>query len=278
MKTTNIIILLLSTASIALAGGAVDGLNGKLDFSTGPMNSYWGENVAGSISAPLAQNFGLQLDGLYTRVSNRNFDGGGAHLFWRDSEKGLLGVTAGGINGSVLYGLQGGLEGEYYYKRLTFSGDLQAATLQYNNPAPFIDTRPVGVSATAALSYYPVNNLMIQEAYSRMFDNNLGEIVLEYQTPINRLSCFAEFAKGSNGYDHALFGLRFYFGKHKSLIQRHREDDPPNILRRLLYTIGTYGAEFNRDSQAYTAAHPGTGSSGGYGLGMFPVGYSGPPL
>ena len=104
---------------------------------------------------------------------------------------------------------------------------------------------------------------MIQAAYSRMFENNLGELLLEYQTPINGLSCFAELAKGDNGYDHALFGLRYYFGKNKSLIKRHREDDPPNLLRRVLYSIGTYGAEFNRVGEKYAAEHPGSGNPSG---------------
>ena len=72
------------------------------------------------------------------------------------------------------------------------------------------------------------------------------------------LSCFAELAAGDHGYDHALFGITCYFGGNKSLIQRHREDDPPNLLRRALYTIGTYGAQFNHDAERYVTAHAGS--------------------
>jgi len=264
--------LLCFGASAVMAGDAVDSINGKLDFSTGSMDSHWGENLTGSLSLPVATSFGLQLDGLYTRVGSEDFEGGGLHLFWRDSDEGMIGLTAGGINGDLLYGLQGGLEAEYYLNRFTFGANMGAATLQYDNSAPFIDAHPTDIDATAALSYYPVDNVMIQGAYSRLLDNNLYEMLVEYQTPVNGLSCFTELAAGDHGYDHVLFGLRFYFGKNKSLIHRHREDDPPNLLRRVLYTIGTYGAEWNRARQSYAEEHPGGGySSGGGGYGSVTI-------
>ncbi len=263
-------VVLLAGNSAALAGEAVDGINGKADITGGSMNSHWGENLNASLTLPVAPHLGLQTDGLFTRVGAENFGGGGLHLFWRDSDKGLIGLTAGGIKGELLYGFQGGLEAEYYLKQFTFAVNLGAATIQYNNTAPFIDTHPTDVYATASLSYYPVDNLMVQGAYSRLFGNNLGELLLEYQTPVRGLSLFSELAKGDNGYDHALFGLRYYFGKDKSLIQRHREDDPPGLLQRALTGIGLYGAKYNRLMHAYT---PG-GSGNGYG---FYAGFSGAP-
>jgi hypothetical protein len=165
------------------------------------------------------------------------------------------------MNGEYLYGLQGGLEGQYFLNRFTLGMDLGVTTLQYAHHAPFIDTHPVGFYATPSVSYYPTDNLMVTVAYSRYFDNNFGQFLLEYQTPAKGLSCFTELAIGDNGYDHALFGLRYYFGKNKSLIRRHREDDPPNLLRSILYAIGTYGAEFNRDAQSYIQEHPSGGGS-----------------
>ena len=248
--------MLLAGTSAALAGEAVDGNNGKADITGGSMNSHWGENLNASLTLPVAPHLGLQTDGLFTRVGAENFGGGGLHLFWRDSDKGLLGFAVGGIKGELLYGLQGGMEAEYYLKQFTFGATLGAGTIQYNHPAPFIDTHPTDVYATASLSYYPVDNLMVQGAYSRLFGNNLGELLLEYQTPVRGLSLFSELAKGDNGYDHALFGLRYYFGKDKSLIQRHREDDPPGLLQRALTGIGLYGAKYNRLMQVYAHGDP----------------------
>ena len=263
-----ILALLPLWPSMSRAGNAVEDLNGKVDFSAGTMNAHWGENLAASLALPVSPHLGLQADGLFTHVGQQNFDGGGLHFFWRDSEKGLLGLTAAGLDGNALYGIQCGVEAEYYLKRFTLGGNLGFASIQYDSPAPFINTRPTDVYATASLSYYPVDNLMLQGAYSRFFDGNLGELSLEYQTPVRGLSCFAEIAKGENGYDQALFGLRYYFGKDKSLIRRHREDDPTNLLNRMLTSIGTYGAKYNRAMHAYASENPGSGYSstgGDYG-------------
>lgn len=260
------ILAMTGTLGAQTTNQIVSKLTGKFDFSTGEMNSHWGDNLSASLSLPVSKRIGLQADGLFTHVGNRDFEGGGLHAFWRDPEKGMLGVAVGGIGSDVLYALQGGVEAEYYLNRFTFGVNVGADTIQYNQSAPFIDTHPTDVFATTSLGYYPMDNVLIQAAYSRMFDNNLGELLLEYQTPVNGLSCFGELAKGDNGYDHALFGLRYYFGVNKSLIRRHREDDPPNLLRRILYTIGTYGAEFNRKANTYCETHPGSdGVSGGYG-------------
>ena len=62
-----------------------------------------------------------------------------------------------------------------------------------------------------------------------------------------------------------LIGAQFYLGKSKSLIRRHREDDPPSIVRQILDGIGVYGAEYNQKGHEY-AKSPGTRYTGGYGL------------
>ena len=259
----------LIALNVFAEGTAVDGLNGKFDVSGGRLDSFWAENCVASVSLPISQKFGLQADGLYTHVGNLNFEGGGIHLFWRDPEKGLLGFTGGGINGDFLYALQGGLEGQYFLHRFTFGANLSASTLQYQNHAPFIDSHPLGLGARASVSYYPIDNLMIQVGYSSFLDNSLGQISLEYQTPVRGLSCFADLARGEHGYDQFLFGLRFYFGKSKTLIQRHRQDDPPNLLESLLSGIGTYGAEWNHAGRTYAAEHGESFNGGSYGLGSF---------
>ena len=55
-------------------------------------------------------------------------------------------------------------------------------------------------------------------------------IDIEYQTRVEGLSLFANASKGDNDYDHVIGGIRYYFGKQKSLIERHRKDDPPSLL------------------------------------------------
>jgi hypothetical protein len=79
------------------------------------------------------------------------------------------------------------------------------------------------------------------------------------------LALTAEYARGSHSYDHALFGIRFYFGKNKPLIDRHRQDDPPSLTQRILTGIGLYGAEFNRRAEGYFASSGASWDGGSFG-------------
>lgn len=236
------------------------------------MNSYSGHNFEGSIAFPVTHQFGFQADGLYSRISNLDFYGGAGHLFWRDPSVGLFGLTGGYLyrNGvDPVDTFQVGAEGEYYFKRLTFGAFAGVGQINYANPAPFIDTNPTRFVGQVSAGYYPMDNLLASVSYTTAFRDNLVKGDLEYQTPIRGLALTAEAALGSHGYDHLLFGIRYYFGANKSLRTRHREDDPPGLMHQILYGLGLYGAEFNHKENAYLQTHPesgGAGGSGGYGV------------
>ncbi len=240
---------------LAQANEAVSELNGKLSYSTGSMESDEGHNVAGSFSLPFLENWGFQADGLYTNVSERDFSGAGAHLFRRDPDLGLLGVTAGFVRSDVLDSGWAGLEAEHYLGKLTLTLGAGVANIDYDGSEPFIDASVTDFYAAMGLRYYLWDDLMLSSSYTHVFDNELVQAELEYQTSIDGLALFAELAAGEHDYDHALFGLRFYFGKSKSLKGRHRRDDPPNIASQILRGIGTYGAEYNQRGRAHAAAH-----------------------
>jgi hypothetical protein len=265
------VLVLLCVASAAAAGEAVSGVNGKIGYLGGSMEGDWGNNVLGSAAVPLASNFGLQLDGLFTDVSHREFYGWGNHLFWRDSDTGLLGLTAAGIHEDNLHSLRGGLEGEWYADRFTFSAGAGVANLRYENgPYPFIDDDVTDFFAGVGVRYYPLEDLMVSTSYEHVFDNELVLGSLEYQTPVPGLSLFAQVARGENDYDHALFGVVFYFGgPQKSLMLRHRQDDPPSLAQDALHGVGLYGAEYNHRAKQYIREHPasqGTQHGGSYGV------------
>lgn len=262
-----IIVPLLLLGVAGYAGEAVSGANGKVGFSAGNMNGFDGKNVTGSFAVPLGTNFGFQVDALYTDVSKNDFYGIGAHLFWRDSEKGLLGLTAGAIReNDVLDSWAAGVEGEYYLGNVTVSALGGFANIDYRgSPAPFIETDETDYYVSAEIGFYPMDDLLLSLSYSRAFDNGMVQGQLEYQTPLNGISFFADIAQGDNNYDHALVGLRYYFGQEKSLKLRHRQDDPPNILHIVMNTLGSYGAEFNRNAADYYAESGTSGSPGGYG-------------
>jgi hypothetical protein len=266
MRSARFVLVVLMSGSIALAGEAVSGVNGKLGYAGGSMDGNGGNNVFGSFSLPLAPNFGLQADGLYTNVSDRDFSGAGGHLFWRDWDTGLLGVMGGAVHESNIDSSLAGLEGEYYWGRFTLAAGAGVATIDYDHPVPFIDTDVTDFFADVGLRYYPLDDLMLAASYVHVFDNELFLGDVEYQIPIKGVSLFAEFARGENDYDHALFGLQIYFGPSKPLIRRHREDDPPNVVRQVLDGIGLYGAEFNQRGAEYVKSLGGGSTGDDYGL------------
>ena len=59
----------------------------------------------------------------------------------------------------------------------------------------------------------------------------------EYDLPIENLTVIGEALWAEDDYEHALIGLRYYIGSGKSLQERHRMDDPPNILLGILQSM-----------------------------------------
>ena len=217
---------------------AVSAPNGKLSaFGGGQDGGLFG--VAGSLSVPLGFPYGLQIDGMVGSGKGAAFYGVGGHLFWRDPAKGLLGIygsyvswsaddtvaVASPINGVAdLTGAdvgKFGVEGEAYLGRFSLEG---LAAYQFGTNT--------GFAGKATLAYYPVDTLRLDGGV-RYLDGvgAIGTAGAEWQPHIG--SGFTLFASGSFGddYKQALGGVRFYFGDpNKSLIQRHRQDDPGNDL------------------------------------------------
>ena len=136
--------LLASTALLALiatgaiAGGlkdtggygnpslpAVSGLNAKLEGFGGEYADESLGAVAGSISFPLSHHYGVQIDGMAGSSGGDGIWGVGAHLFWRDPSRGLLGVYGDYVHWEAFGGNQVSrlaVEGELYHGRFSLEG------------------------------------------------------------------------------------------------------------------------------------------------------------
>lgn len=254
----------------ALTLPAVSTFNGKIDYAGGNMNSYEGNNVGASVSLPVSHALGFQADALYSRISDLNLYSGAGHLFWRNPETGLFGLTGGylfcdGANSINTY--QIGLEGQFYYQQFTFGAFAGIGSIDYKYSAPFIDTNPTKFVGRVSVDYYPLENLRLGASYINSFNNNLGRGEIEYLTPIPGVALTGEVAFGDHGYDDWQLGIRYYFGGKKTLHDRQRQDDPPALTTQILQSLGLYGAESSKKMAAYHAVNPGTEySGGGYGV------------
>jgi hypothetical protein len=271
LKVTLAICLCGTTLTFA---DAVSGVGGKLGLASGTLESDPGTSASGSLCLPVTADLGFQADGLYTRVSDRDFWGTGGHLFCRNPDRGLVGLVAGAVHQESIDAFQGGLEAEYYLPSLTLGGRVGVACLRYDNgPFPFIDAEPTKAFADVEVAYYPIDNLMLSASGGVVYDNTLARGQVEWLTGFHGMAVYADAALGENKYDHVLIGLRWFFGGPKSLKAHHRQDDPRDFAAPILYGIGTYGAEFNRLARQYIRSHPASshptgGSDGGGGYGV----------
>ena len=218
---------------------AVDGLNAKVSGFGGEADERGLYGAAGSVSAPLGFRYGVQIDGFIADYDSR-FQGdvtaGGTalHLFWRDPSVGLIGAYGHYVHADAFGGLDiyaGGAEGALYWGRFTLEG---VAGVDGGE----VDGGPFGRSVdldprffdVAQLAYYPVDNLKLSVGHSHILSENAALFGAEWGFDAGGGTMASLYAKGSvwEGGDGAVLGgLRVYFGGHdKTLIRRHREDDP----------------------------------------------------
>ena len=215
---------------------AVSQVNGKLSAFGGSQDGgLFG--VAGSLSVPLGFPYGFQIDGMVGSGKGAAFYGVGGHLFWRDPAKGLLGLYGSYVSweaddGAGTMGAEVGkigVEGEAYLGRFSLEG---LAAYQFGTNT--------GFAGKAVVAYYPIDNLRLDGGIRYLEGPGaIGVIDAEWQP--REGSGWSVYGSGSFGdnYTQVLGGLRYYFGDPgKSLIQRHRQDDPGNSLPDDLFTTG----------------------------------------
>ena len=220
---------------------AVDGINGKIEAYGGDVSNisnFYG--VGGSISAPLGRQFGVQFDGSLASLNNTFVASGTAHAFWRDPGQGLFGVFGqynrwndyGGVNLG-----RGGAEAALYRGQWTVEGvaGVEGGTNTTVLAFPILNTINFQTRFydQVDVAYYPVDNLKVYAGHLYSAGLNFGRLGAEWGMPFGggkMTSVYAEGDLGAHGNNAVVAGLRIYFGQNdKSLLQRHREDDPPLV-------------------------------------------------
>lgn len=209
---------------------AISDINGKIEVFGG-----WGDadfadsealgSVAGAISVPLGESFGFQGDLSVANVFGETVVGGTGHLFWRDPNSYLFGAIGGYIDGPDANTLWGGGEAELYLGNISI--EAIAGGMDVNG-----DSANSGdFFASADLAYYATDNLRLALGASSIAGFESGRVKMEWMPAAldMPLTLNAGVNFGEDDLVTAQVGLSLYFGGNnpsKSLIDRHRQDDP----------------------------------------------------
>jgi hypothetical protein len=230
----------LSRSSVG-APPAVDGLNGKVDGLLGSLDQRSLYAARGSLTMPLTQQWGLQIDGAGGSLGHKDFGSIAGHLFTRNPLQGLLGVYASYTNWDMFGGVhasQVAAEAEAYWGRWTFGG---IAGVEFGSSASNVTPTAFGNIVQSIdvktrftdqinLKYYLNDNWDGYIGHRYVGGKNALALGTEVGLPLGRGqmgTAFVEGRVGSTSFEGVWGGVRVYFGqKDKTLIRRHREDDP----------------------------------------------------
>ncbi len=205
---------------------AVSGVNGKFEAAGGYVDTRGGDggrvHVLGSVAGPIGCQLGYQIDAGIGDFAGSTAGGIAGHLFLRDPTSHLFGVYGqwGAVGSNDVWRI--GVEGEKYLGNVSLEG-----LFGYEDT----DRAKGDVFIALDAAYYSTEDLRLNVGYHRFFKTDAAAVGLEWQTDglgLSRpFSLFVNGALGNKGYGTVLAGVRFYFGgPDKSLIRRHREDDP----------------------------------------------------
>lgn len=183
---------------------------------------------AGSLSFPIGCMIGIQLDGAGGQASGEEFIGFGGHAFMRDPESYLAGIYTTYTDHGPNEVWRVGPEVELYMGNFSIEGWAGFESSDSNGDEVF---------AHIDLAMYATDNLRVNVGFRRYLDINLFSAGGEWQPDWEGLpiSLYVEGQFGEQDYASLFGGIRFYFGgPDKSLIRRHREDDPSNKLFNML--------------------------------------------
>lgn len=235
LKSIFAIVLLAGTAMSAHAGDlpAVSGPNGKVSVEGGSFDDESAGVALGSFAMPLGHSFGLQADGALGSIDDEILGGGGLHLFTRDPSSYLLGAYGSYHTWDSIDIWRLAAEAELYLGRFTLDGLAGYESVNLPSEADGLlvltpdDDHFFG---QADVAYYITDDFKVYGGYRYMNETSFGAAGAEYlirghDVP---LSLFARGDFGDEEYTSITGGLKVYLSgdPQKSLIDRHRRDDP----------------------------------------------------
>lgn len=220
----------IANQDVDLVAPAVSGVNGKFEIDVGaitdPNNSTF--RLGGSLSVPVGDAFGLQGDVALSSLDGDITWGGALHAFTRDPKSYLVGLTAGYVTNDNASLAAIGPEAELYLGNISLEAWAGWAKLDYDSPVLDDESGAFFIGDIAA---YVTDDWRISAGVSSILGENSFNVGTEYLlTDMGLpLSLTGEVRAYDDDRWSAKIGLKGYFGgEDKSLIRRHREDDPKN--------------------------------------------------
>ena len=248
---------------------AVDGFNGKVDGFIGSASNKPVYGAQAVLSFPVQRQYGVQIDGSGGTLDGSGFGSVAGHFFWRDPRNALFGIYGDYTNWDRFGGVQVAHvagEGAYYFGQYTLEGiagvefgnsttsalgsSVSIVTTPQNGAIPGVTTTTTSTLLGTAsvrtrffdqvnLAYYPTDDIKAYVGHRYVGGLNAAAFGGEVALPLgNRMmaSAFAEALAGEHSFHGIWGGLKLYFGQSdKSLVARHRRDDPSNWLSDSLF-------------------------------------------
>ena len=214
-------------------GPAVSGFNTKFSGEGGIYDDEGAGLFQGSLTTPLGYAFGFQADGVVGTIDDETLGGGALHLFTRDPSSYLLGIYASYHSWDSIDIARVAAEGELYWGRVTLSGIAGWESIdvpETRNGLRVLTQDEDRFFTELDVAYYPKDDLRLSAGYHYENGQSLGAAEFEYMPRWTGvpMSFFATGRFGDDDVTRVTGGLKIYFGADpdKSLIRRHREDDP----------------------------------------------------
>ena len=232
---------------------AVSGINGKIEAAGGwaDINDLGDDELfrgGAALSFPVGDMFGIQADVTALDVYGETAVGGALHAFTRDPNSYLLGVYGGYVDVGSADAWYVGPEAELYIDNFTveaIAGFMDVSGSDFANSEFY---------ALGNLAFYATDNLRLAIGGSSVANFESAHAGLEWFMGDSGIpaSLTLDGQLGEDGFSAVTAGVSFYFGgEDKSLIRRHREDDPRlhffNIFNSGLIGSQTFGQEESED-------------------------------
>jgi hypothetical protein len=235
---------------------AVSGPNGKVEIGGGwtDIDNFGDDELfrgGVAFSFPVGDMFGIQADLTALDAFGETAVGGAAHAFTRDPNSYLLGAYGGYVDAGPANIWYVGPEAELYLDNISIE-----AVGGYMDISNGIGSEFYVVGDVA---YYARDNLRLAVGASSVAGFESAHAGLEWFMGDTGLpaSITVDGRIGDEGFGSIMAGISLYFGgEEKSLIRRHREDDPR--LRFFdIFNAGVLGSEkFNPPDDAVPVCDP----------------------